>query len=108
MKKFLTITIIAVIVIIFGLSLVLERNTKPSADTRIILEHTHKTYIAPSCFEESNPTNFLEESTLEKAQTLNYKPSSACTEEALIHKKDRLLISILKEIGIIKKESDEW
>lgn len=105
MKKNLIITIIAVIVLLFCLSLVLDRETKPSVDKRIILEHTHKTYIAPSCFEESDPTNFLQESTLDEARLLNYKPHSSCTEEALMPKKDRFLISILKEIGIVK---DQW
>jgi hypothetical protein len=53
------------------------------SNERIILEHTYKTYITPACFEESNPTNFLEESTLEVAEEKNYKPHSDCTVEAL-------------------------
>ena len=53
------------------------------SDSRVILDHTHKTYIAPSCFEESNPTNFIENSTLGEAEELGYPPHSACTEEAL-------------------------
>ena len=53
------------------------------SDSRVILDHTHKTYIAPSCFEESEPTNFIEESTLGEAEELGYPPHSSCTEEAL-------------------------
>ncbi|WP_082818790.1 hypothetical protein [Bhargavaea cecembensis] len=53
------------------------------SNARVILDHTHKTYIAPSCFEESDPTNFIEESTLGEAEELGYPPHSACTEEAL-------------------------
>lgn len=53
------------------------------SDSRVILDHHHKTYIAPSCFEESDPTNFIEDSTLGEAEELGYPPHSACTEEAL-------------------------
>jgi hypothetical protein len=51
------------------------------SNERIILEHSFKTYIAPACFEESNATNFLEESTLEVAEEKDYKPHSDCTVE---------------------------
>lgn len=53
------------------------------SNSRVILDHTHKTYIAPSCFEESDPTNFIEDSTLGEAEELGYPPHSACTQEAL-------------------------
>lgn len=105
MKK--TAFIVIIIIVMLAISLLTFRETKPSADTRIILEHTHKTYIAPTCFEDSNPTNFLQESTLEEAQSLNYEPHSTCTKEALMGKKDRFLISILKDIGIVNKEWDD-
>ncbi len=47
----------SVILLIF-ITLNIPRDTLPSPDTRIILEHTYQSYIAPTCFEESNPTNF--------------------------------------------------
>lgn len=75
--------IIGMILIVLSISLLTFRETKPSPNTRVILEHTYKTYITPNCFEDSNPTNFLQESTLEQANTLNYKPHSSCTEDAL-------------------------
>lgn len=53
------------------------------SNSRVILDHTHKTYIAPSCFEESDPTNSIEESTFEEAEELGYSPHSACTVEVL-------------------------
>ncbi len=89
-------------------SLFIRRETHPSGDTRIILEHTYKTYIAPLCFETANATNFLGESTLQNAQDLEYKPHSSCTENALKAENDTLFLSILKEIGIIDKKWDNW
>ncbi|MEC1177949.1 hypothetical protein P9B03_05585 [Metasolibacillus meyeri] len=91
---------VLMIVIIFA-SFIIPRETKPSADTRVILEHTFKTYIAPQCFEDANATNFLEESTLGEAQKLNYASDSACTDEALKSEKNPFLISLLKEIGVL-------
>jgi len=100
------------IVVLIIASLFIPRETKPSPDTRIILEHTYKTYIAPGpgCFERSNPTptNYLQDSRLEEALRLNYKPHDSCTEEALESEKDSLLISLLKDMGVLKKKWDDW
>jgi len=101
-----------VLIVLIGLLLIssflIPRETKPSPETRIILEHTYSTYIAPKCFEQSNPTNFLEESTLEKAQELNYEPHDSCTEAELESEDDSLFISLLKDIGLLKHKWDEW
>ena len=89
-------------------SFIISRAVIPSPDTRVVLEHTYRTYIAPLCFETADATNFLEESTLGSAQTLDYKPHSSCTEEALESENSSLFISHLKEIGIIDKKRDNW
>lgn|SRR5690625_280276 len=89
-------------------SFLIPRETKPSLDTRIILEHTYKTYIAPRCFEQSNATNYLQDSTLEEAQYLNYDPHDSCTETELESEEDSFFISILKDIGILSKKWDNW
>lgn len=94
---------IAVIVSFF-----IPRETYPSANTRIILEHNKKTYIAPLCFEQSDATNYIEDSTLETAKILNYKPHSSCTQNALKNEKDRLIISLLKDLGVLDKKWDKW
>lgn len=99
---------IGIILVAVIAGMVIPKETHPSADTRIILEHTHQTYIAPVCFEDADPTNFLEEATLEKAEDLNYPPHSTCTEQALESEDDRLLTSWLKDLGIMKKTWDEW
>ncbi|MFS0577274.1 hypothetical protein AB1K83_16780 [Sporosarcina sp. 179-K 3D1 HS] len=101
----MTILLVGIVVLI---GLFIPKETHPSPDTRIILEHTYKTYIAPVCFEESDPTNFLEESTLKKAKSLHYAPDSPCTENALESEKDRLLTSFLKQIGVMDTKWDSW
>lgn len=108
-KKWLwPIMIIVLISAIVLIGMFVPKRTHPSADTRIILEHTYKTYIAPVCFEDSDPTNFLEESTLQNAESLNYDPHSPCTENALESENDRLIPSTLKQIGIMNKKWDNW
>lgn len=105
-KWSLTVMIIGLIGAALIIGMIIPRETQPSADTRIILEHTYQTYIAPICFEASDPTNFLEEATLKKAESLNYPPHSSCTEKALESESDRFIPSLLKEIGIMDKKWD--
>ncbi|MFS0645652.1 hypothetical protein [Siminovitchia sp. 179-K 8D1 HS] len=45
---------------------------------------------------------------MEKAKELNYKPHSSCTENALKAEKDRLITSILKEVGILEYKWRNW
>lgn len=107
MKKSLIIVgiiILSLLIIGFGF----EKETKPREDTRLILEHTYKTYIAPPCFEDSNATNYLEDSDIAMANQLGYEPNDACTEEALKPVKEKIIISFLHEFGILKTEWSTW
>ncbi|MDN3428059.1 hypothetical protein QL992_04215 [Microbacterium sp. APC 3898] len=86
----------------------MPRENVPAPESRVILEHSFRTYIAPSCFEEADATNFLEESTLAKAQELEYPPHSSCTEEAFEGNRDSGFIRLMKELGVMEKESKDW
>lgn len=104
-KLFIFIAIIAVLIIA---SLVIKKETHPSTNTRIILEHTYKSYVAPVCFQDADITNFLEDSTLGVAEQMDYEPHDACTEEALLAEKESLFVSLLKDIGFIQTKWDKW
>ena len=79
MKKIIPVIIgIAVIACILFVKLPLG----PSGDTRVILEHTYETYIAPACFEQAETSNNISETTWSKLGRYDYKPESACTEDA--------------------------
>jgi hypothetical protein len=108
MKKMLWTFVFVLLGSVILSSLIISRTVNPSPDTRVVLEHTYRTYIAPLCFETADATNFLEESTLENSRTLDYKPHSACTEEALEAENNSLFISLLKEIRIMDKKWDNW
>lgn len=98
-------------VILLGLLIVgfaFEKETKPKDDTRLVLEHTYKTYIAPTCFEDSEATNYLEDSDLEMAQQLGYEPRDDCTKEALKPIKEKIFISLLHDLGVLKTEWSKW
>lgn len=99
---------VGVLIALILLSLVIQKETKPAKNTRIILEHTYQTYVAPVCFEQSDTTNFLEDSTLEVAYEMEFAPHDSCTEEALSGKKESLFVSLLRDIGFIQKEWDKW
>lgn len=104
-------SIIIIGVILLGLLIVgfgFEKETKPKDDTRLVLEHTYKTYIAPTCFEDSEATNYLEDSDLEMAKQLEYEPHDECTEEALAPVKEKIIISLLYDLGVFKTEWSTW
>lgn len=106
MKKI--IILLSVLIIILSSTFIIKKETHPPRDTRLILEHTYKSYIAPVCFEDSEATNFLEDSDLEMANKLDYGPHNECTENAMKPVKDKLMISLLKNIGVIKTEWSTW
>lgn len=102
---------IAALFLVLGAAVVwffMPQENEPSSETRIVLEHTHRTYIAPSCFENSEPTNFLEESTLGQAKELNYPPHSECTEQALQSNHDSPAVRLMKELGLMEKTQTDW
>lgn len=107
MKK-VYITIAIAVVGLLIISFIIQKETKPSDNTRLILEHTYSTYVAPPCFNDAEVTNFLEDSTLGAALKLDYEPHDECTETMLKGEKESLFISTLKEIGFIQKKWDKW
>lgn len=92
----------------FLIFLLVPRENVPPSGTRVVLEHTYRTYIAPSCFQSADATNYLEESTLQHAKELNYPPHSDCTAEAFEGIQESRLTSILKEFGFIGNKSEDW
>ena len=92
----------------FLIFMFVPRENVPPPNTRVVLEHTYRTYIAPSCFQGADATNYLEESTIEKARELEYPPHSDCTAEAFKGNHESRFTSILKEFGLIEKDSEDW
>lgn len=98
----------SIIAVIILLSIFIKVDTPPSKDTRVIIEHKYETYIAPPCFEQSDATNFLEESTMEHAEDIGYRMHDTCTEKALETEENAGIIHLFKQIGLLKKQQDEW
>lgn len=98
----------ALVVVLLVLSFIIQKETKPSDNTRVIIEHTYSTYVAPPCFNDADVTNFLEDSTLGAAIDMDYDPHDNCTEEAYKNEKNSLFISLLKDIGFLQKKWDNW
>ncbi|MGG4456365.1 hypothetical protein [Brevibacillus porteri] len=105
MKRLPLIGIGAVVVVAGVLSIPVEAG--PSPDTRIILEHTNKTYISPPCYEQAIKTNNLAEANIQKAQELNYQPESSCTANSLAPIK-KPIASILAENVGMKQSQWDW
>jgi|SRR5690625_40941 len=105
-RRLLTI-IVAVISGLLIVGFIIPVQLDPPESTRVILEHNEEAFIVPECFEESNPSNFLEESTLGYAKEINYPPLTQCTEDALQGEQTNLVASWLKKLGILSTKWDE-
>ncbi len=105
MKK--TAVIVSVLILMVIASLFIPVSVSPPDDTRIILDHDTRTYIAPPCFQNANASNFLEETTLQKALEQNgYRPEGACTSNKLKAKKTSVLQWFLLKTGMTKGQWD--
>ncbi|MGG1387993.1 hypothetical protein ABE386_09790 [Brevibacillus brevis] len=105
MKRGPLIGICAVVIVAGVLSIPVEAG--PSPDTRIILEHTNKTYISPPCYEQANKTNNLAEADIQKAKELNYQPESSCTANSLAPIKQPIASILAQNLGI-KQSQWDW
>lgn len=106
MKKFIIIGFSILIFLVLGFTV--KATSYPPDDTRIILEHTHQVYIAPPCFEEANPTNNVDETTLEKAKQTDYEIQAPCTEKMLAGVREPIFINWFKKIGLLKSTNWDW
>ncbi len=102
-SSFIGIILVLVIVALFFVNFPVG----PPPNTRIILEHTYKTYISPPCYEQAQKTNNLAEETLQKAKLLNYKPESSCTEKSLQEIQQPIVYIVAEKMGL-KKSKWEW
>lgn len=107
MKKILGWVIGFILVAVVASLFLIPTETTPPDDTRMILEYTKETYIAPPCFEQADPTNNIEETDLESAKEM-YEANGACTNEELEPEKDTLGTALLKKIGLMNTKWDEW
>ncbi|MED1781044.1 hypothetical protein P4V43_04330 [Brevibacillus fortis] len=105
MKRGPLLGIFAVVVVAGVLSIPME--VSPAPDTRLILEHTNKTYISPPCYEQANKTNNLAEADIQKAQELNYQPESSCTANSLAPVKQPIASILAQNLGI-KQSQWDW
>ncbi|WP_332633742.1 hypothetical protein [Halalkalibacter flavus] len=81
--------ILAAFLLVIGL--VIPITVTVSGDTRVILDHTHRVYSAPACFDQADLTNNLEETTLKHALELDYVSESSCTQDQLQETKPFLI-----------------
>ncbi len=86
---------LAIILIFIGL--VIPVTVEPDQDSRVILDHTLNVYSAPSCFDQAELTNNLEETTLAVASENDFEPESECTEEAFRGERASLIISWFRQ-----------
>lgn len=106
MKTKLVLLIAVVFVIAIISAFFIKVQVEPPNDTRVIVEKTNKTLIAPICFENAATTNNLAEGTYEQGKALGYKPESSCTVNALKPQSERLITVIAEKLNLAKSKWD--
>lgn len=106
MKRKGPVIAVAVLAIAILSTLFINVQAAPPDDTRVVVEKTHKTYIAPVCFEQAETTNNLAEATYAQAKELQYKAESSCTEEAMKPHSERLITVITQKLGLANSKWD--
>jgi len=107
MKKILY-TIAGVFIIILIVTLFIPGKTSPPDHTRVILEYTHNSYIAPPCFEQSDATNNIGEDDYAAAQEMDLQAHDSCTKGEMEAEESSLLVAFLKDIGLLSTKWDGW
>lgn len=95
MKKGTVILMIAATVLLI-LGFTIPVSVEPAAESRVIIDHTKKVYSAPSCFDQADLTNNLEETTLGHAGELQYMSESDCTSTELAMERKPFLLAIFQ------------
>ncbi|RXZ77835.1 hypothetical protein EBB07_27590 [Paenibacillaceae bacterium] len=103
MKKY--IYSVAAAIVLIGALYVIKLPVDPPDDTRMVLDHTKRIYIAPPCFETAEATNYLSDSTWKDAKKSNYEPESECTAELMQPKPQSLWQIINQSLGLGPKRS---
>src|SRR5699024_587747 len=88
-------------------SLIMPGEVTPPEDTRVILEYTEQTYIAPACFEQADASNNVGEEDLAAAEEQEYSPHDSCTENHFETEESSLLSALLKQLGVLSTEWNE-
>ncbi|KIL50013.1 hypothetical protein [Jeotgalibacillus soli] len=84
MKHKKTLTIAIFVLFLAAVSMYIVNDLSKPSNPRVILDHHKQTYVTPGCFEQADATNFIEDSTLENAQEIGYKPNDECTESEIL------------------------
>ena len=111
MMKLISITFLSIVALFAIIGAFIKTTDIAPSHARIIVDHTPQTYIAPPCFNDADATNDLEDTTLERAVELGYKPESECTESAIVGEPRSLLSKTLEKLGFIEGQwakDGEW
>ncbi|MFB5660687.1 hypothetical protein [Alteribacillus sp. HJP-4] len=99
MQKAITFSVIILCMLILA-GFVIPVSISAPPDTRVIVDHTNDTYASPSCFDEAEMTNYLQETEFAEAQELDYEPESYCSEQAMTDEETPIFQALLKIMGI--------
>lgn len=95
MKKSTTIVIVLVLAAV--LMLVLPLADKTSGSERVIIDNTQHEIVHPSCFDQADLTNYLDEVSYSRAtEELGYTVEDECSREYLEEGKESVISKILK------------
>ncbi|MBB6449412.1 hypothetical protein HNR44_001361 [Geomicrobium halophilum] len=104
-KVVISLSVIVLILLLGGL--VVPINVGAPSDTRTILDHTTQNYVSPSCIDDAEVTNYLQETTYGHALSLDYDAESSCSAEFYQESDVPLFVAMLQMIGVSEQKWSE-
>ncbi|EZH67128.1 hypothetical protein DH09_04120 [Bacillaceae bacterium JMAK1] len=98
--KKIIITLLSIVAILIIGGMFVPISVSAPSDTRTIIDHTTQTYAAPSCFDQAEMTNFLQETTFGHAQTLDYDAESLCSSDFYTQSDVPIFFAMLQLFGL--------
>lgn len=89
------------------LALFIPISAQPPGETRMVMDETLETYIAPPCFNQAEVTNDLRETDWSAVKQSGYGAESACSAERMMPVKQTLGQLLFQTLGL-SKSPWEW
>ncbi len=100
--------LIIIVVVFLAIGFLVQTTPTAPDHARIIIDHTHKVYASPPCFDQADLTNFLDETTLAQAINLGYQPESSCTSQSLVAQSQPILFHLFGFSDVPWGKDGQW
>ncbi|SDI65900.1 hypothetical protein [Natribacillus halophilus] len=103
----LIMSLLLVIVVLLVGGFVINVDVSAPSETRTIVDHSTQEYVSPTCIDDAEVTNYLQETTYSHALSLDYEAESTCSVEFFQESDVPLFMAMLQMIGVYDQKWSE-